>query len=364
VPRNGKRANAAFAAAPVLLSGMVLFALDRPAWGQGISLQTATGGVTFSGSNHNYNSGFGNVNGLGVGTPSAGLTVISAGVTGGVLYATPYNIVITGAGGGNPAAVSVYVRTNFSKSSTLVLKSCYPNASCTSAASYTTISTDSASPTVVIPAPGIGSNGTVVASLALFVSNANGSSVTGSDSATLYFLVYDGSKAQLKETDILTLNSPDENVQWALQLTLATAGGLTISAASDYSANFGVVNGIGINPPGGLSVVSAAGGVIYSTPYYLQPVFSNFSSTTGTVSVYVSSSFGHPSVLVLKDAAASGGPYSDISTTSSPQTTLTTSASSGTNLTRYLGLFVSILSGAGSFTGADNATLTYTLMVP
>jgi hypothetical protein len=40
------------------------------------------------------------------------------------------------------------------------------------------------------------------------------------------------------------------------------------------------------------------------------------------------------------------------------------SATSGTNVTRYLGLFVSNANGSGTFTGADVSTLTYTLIVP
>jgi len=77
----------------------------------------------------------------------------------------------------------------------------------------------------------------------------------------------------------------------------------------------------------------------------------------------VSSNFVHSTVLVLKDASVSGSPYSSISISVGSQTSLPT-ASSGVNLTRYLGLFVSNLSGGGAFTGADNATLTYTLSVP
>ena len=61
-----------------------------------LSLTTGTGGVTISGTRPNYVAGFGNVNGLGVGTPGAGVTVITTGVTGGALYTSPYNIVISG----------------------------------------------------------------------------------------------------------------------------------------------------------------------------------------------------------------------------------------------------------------------------
>ena len=73
--------------------------------------------------------------------------------------------------------------------------------------------------------------------------------------------------------------------------------------------NFGNVNGLGIGPGAGLTTVAAAGGVIYGTPYLLNPAFTDFASTTGTLSVYASSVFAHPAVLHLDDSAASAGPY-------------------------------------------------------
>jgi hypothetical protein len=135
--------------------------------------------------------------------------------------------------------------------------------------------------------------------------------------------------------------------------------------------NFGNVNGLGLGTPSaGLTVGSATGGVIYRTPYLIQPSFSSFLSTTASVRVYVSTDFLHPSALELRDAAASGGPYTAISKLSGSPTSITSSASSGSTLTRYLGLFVSASSGPGAFPGTaggsapDSATLTYTLIVP
>jgi hypothetical protein len=92
--------------------------------------------------------------------------------------------------------------------------------------------------------------------------------------------------------------------------------GLPVSPGADFAMKFGNVNGIGVGPGAGLSVVPSAGGVIYSTPYLIQPSFSGFSSTTASVEVYVSVGFVHPGVLQLEDAAASGGPYNAISTSS------------------------------------------------
>lgn len=338
---------------------------------QDISFQTATGGVTISGSKP-WHAGFGNVNGLGVGTPPAGTTVITAGVGSGVLYTTPYNIVISGAGGKSPAVVQAYVSTNFAHPSILVLQSCYPNSSCTGAGSYTVLSTSSASPTVVIPQPGITTNSTVTASLALFVSNTDGAGAfAGADSATITYNVYNGSNMTLQHTELLTLNTPNETVQTAVQLILATAaGGITISPASDFAANFGNANGLGIGPGAGLSIVSGSGGVIYATPYQIQPSFSSFTSTSCTISAYVSTDFVHPGTLALEDSGSAAGPYAGISKSMGTPTTISTSWGSGSANTRYLGLLVSAASGAGAFPGTaggagnDSAILTFTMTVP
>ncbi len=311
-----------------------------------------------------FGAGFGNVNGLGVGTPGAGITILTTGVSGGLLYSTPYNIVISGLGASHKATVSVYVGTNFVRSTILILQSCYPSSSCTSGANYSIISTSPASPTPVIPSPGV-SNSTVTASLGLFVANTNGAGASaGADSATLTVLATDTTNLQTS-TVTLALNNPLENIQTAVRLLLATApSGLAVSPGADFSMNYGNVNGLGIGPSAGLAVVSASGGVIYSTPYLIQPSFSSFSSTTGSVKVYVSVDFVHPAILELRDAAASGGPYSAISKLSGAQTSLATTAASGSSVTRYLGLFVSNVNGPTAFTGSDSATLTYTLTVP
>jgi len=244
------------------------------------------------------------------------------------------------------------------------LQSCYPSAGCSSGGSFTTISLSAATPTPIIIAPGI-KNSTVTASLGLFVANTDGAGVTaGAETAILTLKATDLNNGGTS-TVTLNFNNPSENLQTAVQLLLATApGGITISPASDYSMNYGNVNGLGIAPGAGLTVSAAAGGVIYATPYLIQPSFSTFSSTTSSVKVYVSMDFVYPAILQLRDAAVLAGPYTAISKIAGAQTSLTTTAGGGTNVTRYLGLFVSNANGAGTFTGADSATLTYTLTVP
>lgn len=349
---------------------MVLMALTAtPAWGQfQLRLAQAPGGAPIYGTGP-YTSGFGNVNGLGVGVPGAGITTLTAGVTGGVLYTTPYSLIISGLTGTRTATVDAYVPTNFAHPTILILRSCPYAGSCGSAASYTTISLVAGSRTPII-STGV-RNGTYTAYLGLFVSATNGAGAfTGTDSASIIFRATRSTGGT--STATLNLTNPIQNVQTAVRLLLSTApGGLTVSPGADFAMYFGNVNGLGLGSPSpGLTVVSATAGVIYSTPYLTQPSFSSFLSTTASVKVHVSTDFLHPSALELRDAAASGGPYTAISKLSGSPTLITSSASSGSTLTRYLGLFVSASSGPGAFPGTaggsapDSATLTYTLIVP
>jgi len=344
---------------PRLFQILCLALLSVCAWPRSVEAAVTLGAYVAPGGIQSPD--FGNVNGLGIGVPTAGLTVITTGVSGGVLYSTPYELIISGLPLGDKATVTVYVNPNFAKSTLLVAESCYPSAGCTNGGAFTPISTNSATPTGIITTA-VG-NGTYIANLGLFVSNKDGAGVSpGSDAVTPVWVAKDTTTQQTATAPLIAITA---NLQTAVQFTLATAaGGLTISPASDFAANFGNVNGLGINPPAGLTIVGAAGGVIYSTPYLLQPSFSTFSSTTSSIEVYVSSDFVHPAILHLDDAAVSGGPYNAISKLPGTPTSITTTATNGSNVTRYLGLFVSGANGAGTFTGADNATLTFTMTVP
>ncbi|HLY62629.1 MAG TPA: hypothetical protein VKV95_17945 [Terriglobia bacterium] len=327
-----------------------------------IALSTAPGGVTVSGAQPTYSAGFGNVNSLGIGSPAAGVTIITTGVAGGVIYSTNLNLTLSGEPTPHAATFSVYMSSNFSKSAALIAQSCYTG--CGTGTSYSTISLNSGAPTPIVPLPGV-SDGTYTISLGLLVADANGAgATTGTDSATVTFVATDTSNGKTSSVT-LNLNNPSENLQTAVGLTLASAaGGLSVAPGADYSMDFGSVNGIGASPAAGLTIVPAGGGVIYSTPYLLQPVFSGFASTTATLTVYVSMDFVHPAILQLDDSAAAGGPYTAISKLSGAQTSITSTVVTNTILTRYLGLFVSGVNGPSAFTGSDSATLTYTLTVP
>ena len=328
-----------------------------PAFAQTIVLAT-NGGITITGTTPAWSASFGSVNGLGLGTPGTGQSILSS--VGGVMYTSPYAIVASGVSGANKAVVRAYVSTNFAHPTILQLYTC--KTGCTNANNYTAISTSALALTDIIDPPGA-NNGSTTRYLGLFVSNQNGAAAfAGTDSATLTLTVYNNSTGSLVGTHTWAITN--ENVQTALKLVLATApSGQVISAGSDFSLSYVNVNGLGLGPSPNLTVTSVSGGVIYSTPYLLQPTFASFSSTTGTLQAYVSTDFVHPAQLELRDSSSGSG-FSAISKASGSQTTLTTSATTASTVTRYLGLFVSDANGASVYTGTDNATVTFTLVVP
>lgn len=346
-------------------------ALSTPCAAQTAVLSSAAGGFAISGPIPllpipTYHAGFGNVNGLGVGTPATGVTALA--VSGGEFYYTPINFIVAGANAGHPAVIWAYMSTSFSNSSSVLqLMSCPSPGPCTSFSNYSAVPNTQASEIVVLPQTT--STGTFTAYLGLFVGSVNGIPITSSDSATVMFDVRDDRHGLLSQVE-LQLDTPNESVQTAVRLQLGTAtGGLAVTARGgtpDYQGDFGTVNGLGIGPAAGLTIVTGqvAGGSLYTTPYLVEPQFSGFSAANNTtITVYLSTNFVHSAVLNLYDSSTSGSGYSLISTSSGAQTQITSAAGNGTNITRYLGLFVSNANGAGSFTGSDSATLTYTITV-
>jgi hypothetical protein len=295
-----------------------------------------------------------------------GLTKIA--VAGGEFYYTPVNFVIAGANNGHPTVINAYLSSNFANPNSVIqLMSCPSPGTCTSFSSYTALPNSQATEITVVPIQT--SNGTFTAYLGLFVGDVNGTAVTRPDSATVMFDVEDNRHGVLNQIE-LQLDTPSVTVQTAVQLQLAAdPSGLAITATGaspDYRASFGNVNGLGVGPVPGVTVVpgQVAGGSLYTTPYLLEPAFSGFSAVNNAiVSVYVSTNFVHSAVLKLYDSGTSSSGYGVISTASGAQTQITASAANGINITRYLGLFVSNVNGVGSFSGADTATLTYTITV-
>jgi hypothetical protein len=345
----------------------IAFALNKPAAAQQgtFTISAAPGGITFAAGGGGTLSGqFGTMNALGLGTPGTGVAVIP--LPNGALYLTHYQITISGLPNPHLAAVTAFVNSNFTHPAALIMQSCPSSSACNASGNFSAISLLAAAPTTVVAAPGINDQ-TVTAGLAIFVPDNNGASAfTGVDTARITLTATDTTNNKNFATAEIRLDTPvGETIQSAVQLTLATAtGGLTISPGADFSVNFGNVNGLGLGPGAGLTTVAAAGGVVYSTPYLLQPAFSAFRSTTATIQAFVSSPFAHPTILILRDAAASAGPYTNIGITAGTATQITAAAADRGSVTRFLGLFVSNTNGATAFQGSDSATLTFTMTVP
>ena len=345
---------------PLIISVFFSLLLICPsdASAQSLTISQGPGGIAFAGAGP-YLSQFGTMNALGIGTPPAGVSVIS--LTTGALYYTPYNLTGT-VNGNHTLTVTALIKTNFTHPAALVLQSCPASSACNTSGAFSAMSTTTAV-TVLPPTSTHNQPITATAGLGILVPDNDGASAfTGTDTASITLTLTDENNNKIATAEI-DLNSPaGETVQTAVQLTLGTAtGGLTISPSTDYAANYGNVNGLGIGPGLGLTTVAASGGTVYSTPYLINPVFGDFSSTTATIEAGVTSNFAHPSILQLEDASALGGPFTQITTT---RLTLTSTAGDRSSITRYLGLFVSNANGAGAFTGSDTATLTFTMTVP
>src|SRR5256885_5564689 len=84
----------------------------------------------------------GSVNGLGVGTPSPRIVIVSTGVANGVLYTSPYDLNVTLSGNEKNSNVNItaQVTTNFVHPAMLAARNCQPGA-CNSGGSFTTIPT-------------------------------------------------------------------------------------------------------------------------------------------------------------------------------------------------------------------------------
>lgn len=344
---------------------LILFFAAIPATAQtvALALSSAAGGITFTvgGGGTRYSSQFGTMNALGLGTPAAGVSVIP--IATGALYFSRYQLAISGLPGGHTASVTAAINTNFTHPAALIMQSCPSSSACTTSGAYSAMSANPGAPTTVVPSSG---NQTVTAGLGIFLPDNNGGTAfTGVDTVRITLTATDLQNGKTSTVEIRLDTPTGETVQDAVALTLGTAaGGLTVTPASDYSMSFGNVNGLGIGPGTGLTVVSAPGGVIYSTPYLLQPVFADFASTTATIKVFVSTDFVHPAALQLRDAAASGGPFTAITKTAATAIQITAAAADRSSITRFLGLFVSSANGITAFRGSDNATLTFTLTVP
>lgn len=154
-------------------------------------------------------------------------------------------------------------------------------------------------------------------------------------------------------------------VQSAVQLILATGtSGCTISAGSgtDYQMSFGNVNGLGIGTPTcGVLSATTASNATYATTYQLTASYAGQSATTGPAVVVTTAGFTHSSILTLGEAATTAGPFTTIP--SSGSAVSISAPTSGAAINRAMSVTVANTNGGSSYTGSDNATVTFTLTV-
>lgn len=171
------------------------------------------------------------------------------------------------------------------------------------------------------------------------------------------------------------------NVQKAVQLTLTTGTVATAHCAvaagsgTDYSMNFGTVDGLGINAGNCNKFAPTTPGVsnaVYWSDYQLTPLFSSQSVTTNTITAQVTTTFGGvangtSNLIIVRDSANSStlptGATSFTNMGSASADTIATNAANGTAITRYIGIAVTPANGASVLTGTQSATVTFTLTV-
>lgn len=169
------------------------------------------------------------------------------------------------------------------------------------------------------------------------------------------------------------------NVQSAIRLTLSTGTAATphctvtpTGGTPDYTMSFGNVDALAINAPTCGSVFAPAvpgtDSAIYWSDYNLTPTFSGQSTTNNTITSRVTTNFTAADISVVRDSANSstvptaGSQFTALATGVTPDT-IVTNASNGTAVTRFIGVAVSPTNGAGTLTGAQTATVTFTLTV-
>ena len=138
-----------------------------------LSIETASGGATVSGSGGAFSVSFDGVNGLGISTPASGVSVSTS--SGGATYTTPVIIRATFTGCSPPGAtktITVYQDATASSQSQSAAREG------SSSGSVVTVPASQASATIVTSSPASGA--AITRYVGVFVGNANGgSAVTG-----------------------------------------------------------------------------------------------------------------------------------------------------------------------------------------
>ena len=168
------------------------------------------------------------------------------------------------------------------------------------------------------------------------------------------------------------------NVQSAIRLTLSTGTAATphctvtaTGGTPDYTMSFGTVDALGINAPTCGSVfaptIPGTDSAIYWSDYNLTPVFTGQSTSNNTITAKVTTNFTAADISVVRDSANSSTVPTAATQFTAVSTgvadTIVTNAANGTAQTRFIGVAVSPTNGAGTLTGAQTATVTFTLTV-
>jgi hypothetical protein len=168
-------------------------------------------------------------------------------------------------------------------------------------------------------------------------------------------------------------------IQKAVQLTLSTGTAAVVhctvtptGGTPDYTMNFGTVDALGINAGNCNKFAPANPGVdnaIYWSDYNVTPVFTSHTATSGTtIAAQVTTNFGVSNIFIVRDSAnsstvpASAAAFTAMGTASA-DTIAGPGVTSGTALTRFVGVAVKPDNGATVGTGAQSATVTFTLTV-
>lgn len=169
-------------------------------------------------------------------------------------------------------------------------------------------------------------------------------------------------------TSVLTITA---TAQSALQIDISTAtSGATVTGAVNenstglFSLAFGNVNGLGIGTPStGVTITSRdSTGTLYTSPIKLTPYFSGFTSTTATVKVYQDATTSANSQSAVREGAAAAS-VAAVPITSLTANTVSATATHATDITRYVGLFISSANGVTKVTGALAPKIIYEISV-
>lgn len=167
------------------------------------------------------------------------------------------------------------------------------------------------------------------------------------------------------------------NIQKAIRLTLSTGTAAVTHCAvvanggnPDYTMNFGTGDALGINA-GNCNVFGPTNpgtdSAIYWSDYNLTPVFTNQSTTNNAITAQVTTNFTAANASVVRDTLnstavpASAAQFTPMGVASADQ--IATNAANATALTRFIGVAIAPTNGAGTLTGAQTATVTFTLTV-